>query len=159
MIPYLKLAIGAGLMAAGAALCYWMYASPRIDSLKSQIAQIQTADALRTAQFFKEAKDREDALIASRDAIAAQYAANQAKSVADIARLNALAGGLRGTIACYASGNCGGLPKVPDSTQCIDARTEILAGLLSESVELVAEGAANARTAADQIAALQMLSK
>jgi len=156
-MPWLKIASGIVLMALGGAIAIWGYATPRIDGLQRQMADMKAADAQQTASFMMATAVKQAQLQAQADQAEAKYVALQADTAKSNARSNAVADSLRGTISCYASGNCGGLPKEAGNASCTDDKTNVLAGLLAESVGLVAEGKANALTASDQITALQAL--
>lgn len=151
----LELASAALLVALGAFLAVWLYANPRIEALHAQIAQIQADDAKATAKFLADAADKEKEYQDAKDAAAAQFAAAQAESQKRAAALSSDGKRLRDTIAAYSAVVNSPMPNNTGQVACADGRTEVLGRLLSESASLLVEGAAIAKSSADQIRALQ----
>lgn len=150
---YLRLAAASALVLLGAGLCYLMYTSPRINSLKLQIEQIKEADAQAADRFLRDAQKAQKEMADAADERERAYVQAQADSNRRIAGLRADGARLRDTINAYS--NAPGLPQATANACCADGRSQELGRLLAEGTDLLIEGAAIVKQDADTIRALQ----
>ena len=122
---------------------------------QAQLAQLQAANDAATAKFKSDLAAQEKANEDAQAKIAADYEAQQKANTAAVAKLTASNKLLNDYLDTYAKSNGGGV-QTGESTSgsCDNSRSAIFAGLLEQSNELLAEGAANSNAAAAQIRAL-----
>ena len=157
MIPYFKLALGAALMALGAIFCLWGYATPRIDGLRAQIADIQARDDAARAAFLAAAQQKEREYEQERERATAAFVRQREESDRMAADLRKSNGVLRGQIAAYASGYYLKLPAAPGGAGRADGPALTLGSLLGDCLDLSAARAADSERLADQVRGLQAL--
>ena len=150
---YLRLLLASALVLLGGALCYFIYAVPRIDSLKLQIQKIHKEDAEAADRFLRDAQKAQKELADAADEREREYVKAEADSARRIAGLRADGARLRDTINAYS--NAPGLPQTAANSCQPDGRAEVLGRLLAEGTDLLVEGAAIVKQDADTIRALQ----
>ena len=143
------------LMALGAALCFWIYATPRIDNLKTEIAQLKANSETVKAQFEADARAKEKEYQDAKDAAAAQFAASQAESEKRAAALLARNSSLQRVIADYSANHGSTVPRASDAACPADDRPATLGSLLSQCLSVASDRANDAETLADQVRGLQ----
>jgi hypothetical protein len=155
MFPWLTLAKYGVVAAIGAYLSILVYATPRIDGLKADIAKIEKADAEATTRFLEDRdakiKESDDA----RDKVAGEFQSFQADAAKRAASLRATTDGLRATIAAYARGDGQGLPQAGGTASCADGRAAVLGDLLQRADDLATARTEDAESLAGQVRGLQ----
>ncbi len=143
-------------MLGGAAIVYFVYAVPRIDSLQKTIEKNKADDAQAAADFRQQSERKQKEIQDAADEAAMRFQAMQVETGKRIAALSADGQRLRSTIAAYAVGPYAlRLPPPGQSGPGIDERAVLLGGLLEDCNDLLVQGAGNAQSAANQIRALE----